>query len=1567
MPSFFNLPFGVRIAGDAPIDGDRYIASGTTARDALIGSGREFNGLQVYVESDQALYILKDKSIPTWEILASSESGSGSPFSGNPIFGSTMPISGGSVATGTFSNAEGYQTTASGDYGSHAEGYNTIASGYGSHAEGESTTASGDYSHAEGSLTTASGDWSHSEGLQTLAEGSRSHAEGQGTTASGSRSHAEGINTTASGNGSHAGGNGTVASDTNSRATGSNSDATAEGAHSEGNFTTASGFFSHAEGGSTRASGQYAHSEGRQTSAGGNFSHAEGNNSTASGEASFIHSSGSTVLSENGVILGGQQHNMVTAAKRSVILGGSGITANQPDTVYGVDFNASGGISASTIYSGSTDLSDLFGGGVNVFNSNGTLTSDRAIFGDDDYGFTVGYPTSRVRQFGASSNDGMFFNNVATGTTGIGGYIDFTTTSTDAPYLTNGGLFFNAFPHKSGDSGSVNATAGSNGDLDYYGVSVKNGIGSVSFNAFAGYPEIYSSDTRASMVLRGEVTGSSASRFAITHKETYSSSTTYQGFYIYNNGNSNSGLTFWDNHTGRGLKFWNRTDDEANVSWETDNNNIPSIGLIKENLSSASPFSGNPVTGSIVALSGNNTSTGSFSFASGSGTTASGGYGSHATGWNTEALGSTSHAAGYNTISSGFASFAEGWNTLASGYASHTEGYNNTASAQASHAEGQNTTASQTSAHAEGESTIASGLRSHAEGNQTTASSAAAHSEGNSTTASQTAAHAEGSSTTASAASAHAEGGNTIASGLFSHAEGFSTSATSTSSHSEGQSTIASGQQSHAEGQGTTASGDYSHAQGLSTTASGSYSHAEGSKTVALGNGSHSEGYGTTASYISHAEGVYTIAAGDFSHAEGIYTTASGVRSHSEGSDTTASGDRSHSEGSGSVASGSNSHAEGGSSTASGLASHSEGQSTTASGARSHTEGFNTTALGSSSHAGGRNTIAVGNNSKVSGIDTVVSGNSSFSHSSGSTVESDNSAIIVGALNRLTASAEGSIILGGTGITGSTPNTVYGVNFDALGNISGNTFFSGSTNLGDLISSGTNIYNSNGTISGDREILIGNNDLTIGKDVDLFSFDNASKFMIQKSGFNLATQSDTTGDANDVVTSRIQTTTSSVALFHTSLVDGATVLRVDDEISFWNSRNNKGAKYNVPGDYSGITWSSDNDYIPSIGLIKDNLGDGSSKYDKTGGTISGNVSIAGDLEILGTATTINTETIRSLDNNIELNYSGTHISAIGGGFTLISGQTDGTESTFLSDAVGDWNSNVGIGGVRISGNTLYSGSTDLSNILADQAFTGLSNGNGTTWNTGTTSVDWGGGLSGDTVISGDYDVTITTGNADDYSELLMRNGTNPFVELRAEDISSGQLGRFRVRDRDMFFISSDDDFSTEMTFDPEFFELLTIDNVGGTDMSFVGETGEGFYFSDITAGKGLKYNDRTEDEANISWSMDEDHIPSIGMIKDNVSILNLSNVIAGSSLSASTTDQVIAINIASGVTYSLPSNAVSGQTFTIKDASGNAATNNITINVVGGGVNIDGSSEEVLINNYESARYIFDGTQYLNI
>jgi len=94
-------------------------------------------------------------------------------------------------ATGLYSFATGYNTTAFGNY-SYAEGINNTALGYASHAQGAGNLASNNYSHAQGENNIASGESSYAGGGDTLASGTRSTATGQFTSATKTNSYASG-------------------------------------------------------------------------------------------------------------------------------------------------------------------------------------------------------------------------------------------------------------------------------------------------------------------------------------------------------------------------------------------------------------------------------------------------------------------------------------------------------------------------------------------------------------------------------------------------------------------------------------------------------------------------------------------------------------------------------------------------------------------------------------------------------------------------------------------------------------------------------------------------------------------------------------------------------------------------------------------------------------------------------------------------------------------------------------------------------------------------------------------------------------------------------------------------------------------------------------------------------------------------------------------------------------------------------------------------------------------------------------------------------------------------------
>lgn len=361
-----------------------------------------------------------------------------------------------------------------------------------------------------------------------------------------------------------------------------------------------------------------------------------------------------------------------------------------------------------------------------------------------------------------------------------------------------------------------------------------------------------------------------------------------------------------------------------------------------------------------------------------------------------------SHAEGSGTTADGQAAHAEGSGTTANRI-SHAEGYKSKAvGAVGSHAEGYETTANgQFGAHAEGYGTEAGGLRgNHAEGYSTIANGDyGAHAEGVSTRALEYAAHAEGGSTIASGASSHAEGKETTASGEMSHAEGHLSKATGVRSHAEGYSTIAAYDTQHVQGKNNIedAEGKYAHIVGNGTSdTERSNAHTldwEGNAWYAGdvyvgGSGQNDE----TAEKLLKASDVPEWAKEEnkptykFTEIEGKPTfvgknvegvefpignstltgnmgaeifnsdanIAVGICSHAEGSLTQALGFASHAEGAETQANGDGSHAEGKLTIATGVMSHAEGQDTIAYGGRSHAEGLGTRAMGDSQHVQGK-------------------------------------------------------------------------------------------------------------------------------------------------------------------------------------------------------------------------------------------------------------------------------------------------------------------------------------------------------------------------------------------------------------------------------------------------------------------------------------------------------------------------------------------------------------------------------------------------------------------------------------
>lgn len=77
------------------------------------------------------------------------------------------------------------------------------------------------------------------------------------------------------------------------------------------------------------------------------------------------------------------------------------------------------------------------------------------------------------------------------------------------------------------------------------------------------------------------------------------------------------------------------------------------------------------------------------------------------------------------------------------------------------------------------------------------------------------------------------------------------------------------------------------------------------------------------------------------------------------------------------------------------------------------------------------------------------------------------------------------------------------------------------------------------------------------------------------------------------------------------------------------------------------------------------------------------------------------------------------------------------------------------------------------------------------------------------------------------------------------------------------------------------------------------------------------------------------------------------------------TDDYISVDCSGGVvTLNFPNAATLGRSYIVKDRTGNAATNNITITTPGGTVTFDGSTSFVMNTNYESVNILGNGSNY---
>ena len=362
----------------------------------------------------------------------------------------------------------------------------------------------------------------------------------------------------------------------------------------------------------------------------------------------------------------------------------------------------------------------------------------------------------------------------------------------------------------------------------------------------------------------------------------------------------------------------------------------------------------------------------------------------------------------------------------------------------------------------------------------------------------------------------------------------------------------------------------------------------------------------------SVSEGDHTTASGTSSHAEGSSTTAGGAQSHSEGSGTKAYGDTSHSEGSNTTANGVASHSEGASTQALGYCSHAEGNASIASGSVSHSEGQNSKASGDSSHAEGNATTASNSYAHAEGFFTIASGQASHAEGSGTTASG----------NYSHAGGVGSIASGYSNFVHGSGSTASGTGTIVLGNnITGttdNTTYVASLNIKTV---GSTAFANDIRIDANGNLTTNTSDERLKENINPLT--NALDTIKSLSGVTYQWK-DRNAGGNDVRLGFIAQQVESVEpkLVFTNKVDGYMGLHIDGIIPL---------------------------LVEAVKEI-------------AGGQMTGGVYLE-------------TQTILAEDNDIQLNYSGTQQTAIGGGLRVLHAMGQDQEAELITDSNGNWVTN----------------------------------------------------------------------------------------------------------------------------------------------------------------------------------------------------------------------------------------------------------------------------------------------------
>lgn len=216
-------------------------------------------------------------------------------------------------------------------------------------------------------------------------------------------------------------------------------------------------------------------------------------------------------------------------------------------------------------------------------------------------------------------------------------------------------------------------------------------------------------------------------------------------------------------------------------------------------------------------------------------------------------------------------------------------------------------------------------------------------------------------------------------------------------------------------------------------------------------------------------------------------------------------------------------------------------------------------------------------------------------------------------------------------------------------------------------------------------------------------------FVIANSAGNTVMNYNSTGlfiGGSNAATSRVDILSSTTATGAIRIRSGSTVAAPNDGELWYNGTN-------LSGSFAGknSTLMLDSGVRLTAGILPlvtaDNrLADSAFLQNGSSGvTLYGGLSITGNLNILGSASTTFTTSLAVGANKIYLNSGGSnnHLTAIDGGIIVLSGTANNTPATLTVNSVGNWSANTTViasGFTVTTGGKILSGNTDLYNIFA---------------------------------------------------------------------------------------------------------------------------------------------------------------------------------------------------------------------------------------------------------------------------